>query len=440
MRLDRRTVLKGLLGGAVVSVALPALEIMLNEHGTALADGSAFPTRFGLWVWGNGVTPSRWVPALAGEGEAWQLSEQLSPLAAVKSKLIVPSGFEVRARNLIPHLSGFGALLTGLAQIGEEGDNTYAGPTIDQQIAAVLGADTAYRSIEAGGWFSESISHNGPHSPNPPETVPHVLFERLFGPTFRAPGEETRVDPRLALRRSVLDAVGGRVTSLQAQLGSADRARLDQHLSGIRDLELRLARLEAGPPDLAACMRPDAPTSAERLADAFLNHEAIADLMVMALACDQTRVMTLSFMHGVSNYLFPGATAGHHELTHNEPPDDLGYQPEVHRNTMMSIEQLGYLLRAMDAVTEGDGTLLDHSAVLATTDVSWGFTHQIDEYPIVIAGSANGRFKQDVHYRSTTRENPSRVMLSLIRAMGIVQASYGDEDRYTEDGLGAIEA
>ncbi|HMV70220.1 MAG TPA: DUF1552 domain-containing protein, partial [Myxococcota bacterium] len=190
----------------------------------------------------------------------------------------------------------------------------------------------------------------------------------------------------------------------------------------------------------SSCARPDAPSSEERLADAFLNHRAITDLMVMAMACDQTRVMTLSFMHGVSNYLFPGASAGAHELTHNEPPDDQGYQPEVSANTVMQIGELGYFLEAMDAVVEGDGTLLDHSAVLGTTDVSWGFTHAIDEYPMVIAGSANGRLKQDLHYRSATRENPSKVMLSLIRAMGVVQASYGDEDRYTADGLSAIEA
>lgn len=441
MTISRRTVLRGLLGGAAVSVALPPLEAMMNRNGTAWADGSAFPTRFGLWTWGNGMTPSRFVPASVGEGAEWSLSEQLAPLAPVKHRLIVTSGFEVRARNTIPHLSGFGSLLTGLAQIGEEGANTYAGPTIDQQIAAVIGGETPYRSIEGGGWFDNAISYNGPYSPNPPEFVPHAMFERLFGPTFRAPGEEGgRVDPRLALRRSVLDAVGGRVTALQSRLGAADRARLDQHLSGIRDLEQRLARLEAGPPDLEACFRPDAPTSTERLADAFLNHQAIADLMVMAMACDQTRVISLSFMHGVSNYLFPGATAGHHELTHNEPPDELGFQPQVHANTVASFDQLAYLLSAMEAVPEGDGTLLEHSAVFATTDVSWGFTHSIDEYPIVIAGSANGWFKQDIHYRSITRENPSKVMLSLIRSMGIVQAEYGDEDRRVTEGLSIIEA
>lgn len=443
MRLSRRAVLRGMLGGAAVAVALPPLEAMMNGHGTAFADGSVFPSRFGLWIWGNGVTPSRFIPAQAGVGGAWQLSPQLEALAPVKAKLALPTGFEVRARNTIPHLSGFGALLTGLAQIGEEGNNTYAGPTIDQQIAAAIGGETAYRSLEAGAWYDNAISHNGPNSPNPPEVHPHALFNRLFGETFRAPGEgDVRIDPRLALRRSVLDAVGDRVASLQTQLGTTDRIRLDQHLSGIRDLELRLARLEAGPPDLAACSRPAEPALAldERYPDAMANHRAIADLMVMALACDQTRVMTLSFMHGVSNYLYPDMTAGHHELTHNEPPDADGVQTQVDAITRIAMGELSYFLQALDAVPEGDGTMLDHSLILGTTDVSWGFTHTIEEYPLILAGSANGRIAQDVHYRSTTRENPSRVMLSILRAMGIPAASYGDEDRYVTDGLAAIEA
>lgn len=438
--LSRRTVLRGLFGGAAVAIALPPLEAMMNSTGTAWADGSAFPTRFGLWMWGNGVTPSRWIPSKAGVGNAWQLSEQLASLQSLKSKLVVTTGFEVRAVNSIPHFSGLGGLLTGLGQVGEEGNNTYAGPTIDQVIAAGIGNDTVYRSLEAGAWFDQPISHNGPYSPNPPEVSPHAFFQRLFGPTFRAPGEEGLVDPRLALRRSVLDVVGDRVTALQSKLGSIDRARLEQHLSGIRDMELRLARLEAGPPALEACSRPGEPSPEGRLADAFLNHRALTDLLVMAFACDQSRVCTLTFMTPVSNYLFPGASAGHHELTHNEPPDSEGVQAQVHQNTIMALEEYAYFCQAMDAVTEGEGTLLDHSAILGTTDVSWGFTHSIDEYPLVIAGSANGRLAQDVHYRSTTRENPSKVMLSLIRAMGIVRADYGDGDRRVTDGLGAMEA
>jgi hypothetical protein len=441
VKLDRRTVLKGLLGGVAVSIALPPLEAMWNGGGTALADGSAFPKRFGLWTWANGILPDFWTPSSSGSGDAWALSDLLAPLAPHKSKIAVVTGTQVHAVNSIPHYSGFGAVLTGLAQLGEEDDQTFAGPTIDQQIAAQLGGLTAYRSIETGGWFDLPISHNGPHSPNPPERSPHALFTRLFGPTFRAPGEEGGVvDPKLALRQSVLDVVTDRIAALQTKLGAADRARLDQHLSGIRDLETRLARLQAGPPDLAACVRPTEPDAGGDddglLADAFLNHRALADLIALALACDQTRVVTMSFMTPVSNYLFPGATMGHHELTHNEPGD----QPQVHANTLRAIGELDYFLGALDAIEEGDGTLLDHSLVLGTTDVSLGKTHSLDEWPFVIGGSADGALLQDVHVRSDGRENASKVMLTILRAMGIPAASYGDEDRATTDGLSGIEA
>ncbi len=436
MTINRRTVLKGLFGGAVATVALPPLEAMMNRSGTAWADGSAFPKRFALWTWANGVVPAFWTPSAQGVGNAWELSPLLQPLAPVKSKLALVTGLEIRAINSIPHYSGFGSLLTGLGQLGTEGDQTYAGPTIDQIIAAQIGGDTPYRSIEAGAWFSEGVSFNGPHSPNPPETNPFAMYQRLFGPTFRAPGEDAVVDPKLGLRQSVLDVVTDRVTALQAKLGSADRARLDQHLSGIRDLELRLTRLQAGPPDLAACSRPAEPLSVDKLEDPFLNHRELADMLVMALACDQTRVLSMAFMTPVSNYLFPGATAGHHELTHNEPGD----QPTVQANTLRAMEELSYFLSKLDSVQEGDASLLDHSLVMATSDVSLGKTHSLDDYPIVLAGSADGALVQDIHYHSTGRENASKIMLSAIRAMGVAAPSFGDEDRLTTDGISAIEA
>ncbi|MCB9680765.1 MAG: DUF1552 domain-containing protein [Alphaproteobacteria bacterium] len=432
--LDRRTLLRGLLGGAAVAIALPPLECMVNPNGTAWADGSIFPKRFGLWTWANGTLPDRWTPIGAGEGDAWQLSDQLAPLAIHKPKLSVISGLEVKAFNSIPHYSGFGPFLTGLEQIGEEGNNTFGGPTIDQIIASRIGTDTAYPSIEAGAWYEDAISHNGPYSPNPPERDVHRLFERLFGPTFREPGTDAVIDPKLALRQSVLDVVKGQVDSLNAKLGATDRARLDQHLSGIRNLEQRLARLAEGPPDYAACRRADTPPTEEELADPFAKSRAIADILALAMACDMTRVVSVVFMPPISNYLFPGATEGHHQLTHNEPGD----QPTVHANTVKAMEEMSYFLSALDAIPEGDATLLDHAIVLGTSDVSLGKTHAIDEYPCVLAGLADGALRGNVHYRSPA-ENASKAPLTILRALGIDAPSFGVDDFEATTTVGALE-
>ncbi len=435
MTLSRRTVLRGLLGGTAITVGLPPLEAMFDGNGTAYADGGALPARFGTWFWGNGMLPSRWTPGGEGEGDAWELSEQLAPLASVKHLVTVVTGMEVRVLNAIPHTSGAAGFLTGVAPIGEEGDHTFGGPTIDQVIAAEIGGDTRFRSLQTGARPGGGISFNGPHSVNPAESSPIALFERLFGEGFRAPGENVEPDPRLALRRSVLDVVLDRATELRTRVGASDKARIDQHLEGIRDLELRLARMEEDPPNLEACVRPEEPVGEDGIETLSLRNRLLTDLLVMALACDQTRVFTHQLTHRVDNWVYPGTDAGHHQLTHDEPDP----QDQVNDVVRQVMDEYRYTIEAMQAVPEGDGTLLDNTVMVATSGVSLGRTHALDEFPCVIAGSACGRIKQNVHYRSPTRENASSVMLSLIRSMGIIRGEWGSEDSRVTDGLSAIE-
>ncbi|HCP47228.1 MAG TPA: hypothetical protein DIU15_14390 [Deltaproteobacteria bacterium] len=432
---SRRTVLRGLLGGAAVTVGLPPLEAFLNASGTAYADGCSLPARFGLFFWGNGVLPDRWIPQSTGQGDEWSLSDQLAPLADVKHLISVVSGTEVRVVNEIPHYSGAAGFLSGIAPLGEEGDNTFAGPSIDQIIAAEIGGETRFRSLEVGAHPGAGLSFNGPHSSNPPETSPHALFERLFGAGFTAPGEEPVIDPRLGLRRSVLDAVMERIDSLKGRVGASDQIRLEQHFDGIRDLELRLARMEEDPPDLAACLRPEEPILDEAIASLSQRNRLLCDLIAMSLACDQARVFSNVFTRPVDNFVFPGMEDGHHRLTH----DEVDPQPQVHEVMVQIMAEVAYFIESLNRIQEGDGTLLDHCAVLATTDVSYGRTHSLDDFPIIVSGGACGALRQGLHYRSTTRENASQVMLTLIRAMGILAPEFGSGDAHTTEGLGAIE-
>ena len=162
----------------------------------------------------------------------------------------------------------------------------------------------------------------------------------------------------------------------------------------------------------------------------------MADLSTMALACDQTRVLSFWYSDPVSDVLYPGSSASHHQLTHDEPGD----QPQVNTIVVSIIEDLAYMIGRMRDVTEGEGSLLDSVAMLATTDVSEGRTHQIDEYPIIIAGKACGALRTGFHYRSRTKENTSHVALSLMRAMDVPTASYGVDAGEVDDGLSEIEA
>lgn len=439
-RIDRRTVLRGLLGGAAITVGLPPLEIFMNAHGTAYAQSgdTGFPRRFGVFFWGNGMLPERWIPE--GTGADWVPSDQLAPLAHLRDVITVVTGMGVQIPNASPHGSGFSGFLAGGSQVNVSGSLTMPGPTVDQIIAREIGGETRFPSLEVGSDPGSGISFNGPNSPNPAEGSPHALFERVFGGGFTLPGETPIVDPSVALRRSVLDAVMEQARALQGQIGVRDQARLDQHFEGIRALERRLARLEEDPPNLAACALPPEPEPEyppiEGRAQIRAKNRAICDILALALACDQTRVFTNTLTHPVSDVLYPGISAGHHQLTHDEP----GEQLEVHGVTLQIIEELAYQFEALGRIEEGDGTLLDSCAVIATSEVSLGREHSIEEMPIIIGGSCGGRIRNGIHYRAPGGDNASKVMLSLIRAMGVDAGTFGLESARTGDGLSEIEA
>ncbi|MCB9730902.1 MAG: DUF1552 domain-containing protein [Deltaproteobacteria bacterium] len=440
-RITRRTLLKGIFGGAVVSLALPPLEIFMNSHGTAYADEgggfSGFPRRFGLFWWGNGVLPDRWAPLTTGA--EWEPSVLLEPLRPWRDRVTVVTGTALGVTNSRPHGAGAAGLLTGRELIEPYGANTFASASLDQVIAQAIGDSTPYPSLEVGALSDDSLSYNGPNSRNPAESDPIALYQRLFGPTFTLPGEDPIIDPTLALRRSILDAVSDDLKRLQSRVGAADKTRLDQHFDGLRSLEKRLAKLEQAPPVLAACERPEQPLDAypdiEGRPQLAAKNRATCDIVAMALACDLTRVFSNWFTEPVSNPLFPGAPAGHHQLTHDEPGEQLAVQAIL----VQIMESFAYQVESLARIEEGDGTLLDSMAVLGTSEISLGKTHALDDFPLLIAGSAGGRLREGIHHASTGGEKTGKVTLSLLRAMGVEAASWGDEGGYADSGMSAIE-
>ena len=435
---SRRRFLRGMLQGSAVFVGLPLLE-SLARRGQAHACGGVIPKRFGVFFWGNGIVPDKWLPT--ADGTDYELSEELAPLAAIKSKIAVISGLAAKVPNTEPHTSGAAGLLSGYALGEVNGNETFMAPTIDQLVAAEIGGSTLYSSIQTGATSCSGHSWNGVNSRNPPETDPFALYQKLFGDTFREPGDQGGIDPSYGLRRSVLDSVMNDIGTLQGKLGAGDKARLDQHLTGVRELEQRLALLESDPPSLESCSRP-ATVPLESYPDEdgrpqiSARSRALCDMLAMALACDQTRVFGHYLVDPVSNNLFPGASAGHHNLTHDEG----GEQPEVNAITIQCVAEMAYLFSALDAVPEEGGTLLDNCAVIGCSEVSLGQTHSIEDLPIVVGGSACGTLQTGMHYRSYTADSSSKLMLTLLRSMDILATNFGDGDAYTEDGLSEVEA
>lgn len=436
--LSRRTFLRSLALGSAVGIGLPPLEAFFNGNGTAYAADGSFPRRFGLFFWGNGILPERWIPT--NEGADWTLSDQLQPLAAVKPHVTLLTGMEVKVQNLVAHATGPGGFLSGAPLITNGDDYTFAAPSLDQLIAAEVGKQTLYRSLEVGVQ-PDGIGHsfNGRDSRNAAETDPIKLFQRLFGDGFREPGDEPIIDPKWALRRSVLDAVMEDASQLKTRLGVNDQRRLDLHLESVRELEQRISLLESDPPSLAACQRPEEAVEVPDIAgrpQMDVRSDVMTRLVTMAYACDLTRVMSYWYSDPLSNILYPGATAGHHQLTHDEPGD----QPQVHDIVLSAIGAYASLIGSLEDIPEGDGTLLDNTILLGTTDVSYGRTHQIDEFPIVLAGSGGGTLKTGFHYRSVTKENTSHVPFSILRAMDIPVAEFGVDEAKVTQGFSVIES
>ncbi len=435
----RRTLLRGLLGGGLVTVGLPFLEMFARPR-TAAAAPDASPKRFGMFFWGNGVLPDLWVPKATGATfDKWSLSPTLAPLERHKKKLSVVTGMKVPIVNAVPHGSGPIGFFTGGPPLPSD-PSAFAAPTLDQIIAEDVGGSSRFKSLEVGVQPKiEGLSYSGPGSLNPAESSPAALFKRVFGPEFVAPGSAPKVDPTLPFRKSVLDAVREETKALQSFAGAADKARLESHLEGVRALELRIKKLQETPPVILGCKPPDPPK--ESYPDVGGRpplseiSRVMADMIAMTLACDQTRVFSLWVTHPVSNTLFTGAPAGHHQLTHDEPSP----QPEVAKILLQVMSELAYLLDALDKLPDGDGTLLDHCAILATSDCNYGRQHTLDDYPIVLAGSCNGALQTGVHYRSPASENTSKVALSLARAMGLTLDSFGRDVGLAKDGLSAIE-
>lgn len=451
-QLSRRTLLRGALGGVGVAVGLPLLEAMLNNNGTALAQGQELPRRLGIFFWGNGVKLDRWNPVATGVD--WALSPALEPLGDLKPYVSVVSGMNILTGNERGHHAGTVGILSGAPMIPQPHPNsgyvsTFSAPSIDQVAAAAIGASSRFKSLELGvsrrvvkgeGTTLMHLSHNGPDSTNPPEYDPAAVFNRVFGTGFTPPnGGPSVADVTRGLKQSVLDAVKADITTLKSRVGVNDARRLDQHLENVRLIENQLKT--SVPIAGAMCKLPTNPgTIADQSGKEQLEKKmiAMADLTAMALACDQTRVFSIMYTGSVGGTIFAdaGATTGHHSLTH----DEAGDQPIVQATTVYMVKHFAILLNSLRSITEGDGNLLDRCAIIASSDTADGKAHSIKDYPILIAGKAGGALVHPgVHYRSKG-ENTSKVLLTLLRSVGMQLADFGVKGGNVTEGCTAIEA
>ncbi|MED5411545.1 MAG: DUF1552 domain-containing protein [Pseudomonadota bacterium] len=440
-KLNRRKFLKGALNGGVITVGLPLLDIFLNDNGTAYADGTPIPMRFGTWSWGLGMSESIFVPKKTGAN--FDLPEEIAALAPIQDHINLYTNFHVfkdDAPNLCHH-SGWVVLRSGIAPMTSQNK---PGETIDVAVSRQIGNATRFRSLSATatGDNRNSFSYEGGNSVNAPEWSPLRFYQRLFGEEFQNPNAETFTpDPKVMVRKSALSAVQEDTKKLEQTLGANDRARLDQYFTGLRDLERRFDLQLTKPDPREACIVLEEPEILPTGLDADLvakRHRMMTDLMLMAVACDQTRVFNMFYAHAFSSTIKPGYDKPHHTATHEEAVDaELGYQPNVSWFTRRAMDEWAYYVDALANFKEGDGSLLDNSFIYATTDQSFAKLHAIDGIPMFSAGAAGGRVKTGLHIDGGGSPG-CRLGYTAQRLMGLDIESWGDKSNTTSSEIGEI--
>lgn len=432
-RISRRAVLRG----AGTALSLPLLEAMWPRAGLAAAPAPA-PTRLAFVFVPNGAHMADWTPS--SEGEQFDLSPTLEPLGNVREYLNVLSGLahqkaDANGDGPGDHARSAAAFLTGCQPYKTAGANIKVGVSIDQVAAEQIGARTRLPSLELGcdpaansgncdsGYscaYSGNISWKSESQPMAKETNPRAVFDRLFGDADSRAA--TRDGERKRQRsKSILDFVLEDAERLQRDLSASDKRKLDEYMTGVRELERRIVRAEQERPKAPAAARPE-----NTPGDNGEHIRMMNDLIALAFQADLTRICTFMIANEGSNRPYPqiGVSEGHHDLSHHG--NDKAKQEKIAKINRFHMEQFAHLLEKLKSIREGEGNLLQHSMIVYGSAIGDGNAHNHDELPFLLAGLGNGAIKSHRHLRYKRGTPANNLYLSLLDQMGVKAESVGD--------------
>jgi hypothetical protein len=439
--LSRRRVLRGMWNGAAIAVSLPMLDCFLNTNGTAFAGGAPLPVRFGTWGWGLGMSKSIFIPQKTGPD--FDLPEEIACLAPVRDKINLYTNFNAMrdANPNLCHTTGWIILRSGNAPA-----NTIARPgeTIDVTVAKKIGNNTRFPSVTVSstGDPRDTYSYESASSINSAEGSPLALYQTMFGSDYQDPNaKEFKPSSKILLRQSILSTINEDAKKLMRDVGAEDRARIDQYFTGLRELENQLDRQLQKPEPREACVAATAPKELKTGVDYQLvaeRHKLFTDLLVLAVACDQTRVFNMTYSKSFASTTKPGYEKPHHTASHEEPVDaKLGYQPMVSWFLRRSFESWAYFVDAFSKVKEGDGTLLDNMLIYASTDQSFAKIHSIEGMPMFTAGRAGRKIKTGLHIDGGGTPG-SRLGYTVMKSLGVDINSWGTQSNNTSKAIAEI--
>jgi hypothetical protein len=430
--LSRRTVLRGV----GVTMALPWLESIPAWGGSITQSGvpANFPKRFAVMFMGNGINGNHWWAR--GNGAEMKLGKSLQPLEPLKKKINVINGlFNKPAVGIGIHPGQTGQLLTGVSI--QKGPNVRSGISMDQLLANRIGQDTAHPSVVLAceqpmtGYhetnfsmaYSSHISWQSADSPVPNEVYPSLAFDNLF-------------ENRGSLRnQSILDRVKDRAASLRRDISSTDRAKIDEYLSSVREVERQIERLRSAKDqaDDRAKVKNIPALAMERpsngLPEDLRDHcRLMCDIIALAFQTDKTRVASILLARDLSSLYYPflDVREGHHGASHDDLSD--GYE----RISRFHLGHLAYLAAKLDAMPEGEGTVLDNSGLMWLSNMWAGWKHDNMKVPVVIAGGMGGTLETgrslDYLYAGDDNRKLCSLYLSIMDRMGVPLDQFGDAD------------
>jgi hypothetical protein len=427
--LPRRALLKGM----GVTLALPFLDAMVPALGAA----PTAPRRLGFVYIPNGAVMSKWQPP--GDGALHELTPTLAPLAPFKDQITIPVGLSQRMAEAFgdgngDHSRAGAVYLSGVHPKHTEGADVKNGITVDQIAALELGKDTRLRSLEMAmeqvfligncdnGYscaYTNSISWRTPTDPNPMETNPRVIFERLFGNG----GSAAERMAQIREDRSILDFVNSGIAGLQKKLSASDRTVMTDYLDSVREMERRIQIAERqngeSPLDL-----PERPIG---VPEAYEDHAKLMfDLIALAFRADITRVFTFTLGKEQTNQPYPqvGVNESHHAVSHHQnDPAKLEKGAKINK---YHVELLAYFLNQLKTTPEGDRNILDNALVLHGGGISDADAHSHVNLPLVLVGGSGGSVKGGRILRYPVDTPMNNLHLALLDNLGVHVEKFGD--------------
>ena len=418
--LTRRTLLRGV----GCTLALPWLEAMPLA---AAESPAAPPKRFAALFMGNGISPKNWWAK--GVGPDMELSKSLEPLAPLRSRLNVVSGlFNKAATGVGIHPGQTGNVLSGASL--QKGAVLRGGVSVDQAIAARVGEETAQPSLVLGceqpitGYhetnfsmaYSSHISWQDANSPVPMEVYPSLAFDSLF-------------DNQGSRRaKSILDRVKDQTAALTPKVSSADKAKLDEYLTSVREVEKQVSRIRNSEFGIRNGSKPmGAARPGNGLPEDIREHmRLMCDIVALAFQADRTRVATLLLCRDLSGLFYPflDVRTAHHPTSHEDESD--AYE----RVTRYYVGQLAYLATKLAAMKEGESTVLDNSCLLFVSNMWSGSRHDSSKLPVLLLGGLGGKLETGRVLDYTAKGDENRKLcglyLSLMDRMGVKADRFGD--------------